>query len=138
LRPQQKAQNRNLSQNQNQYQAELFKPFVTNCLRNQKVENINEENNESFNDTLNDASEQLIFDINETDDELQTNDNIFNKTNKCIQIPRQPYISFSLKKGHKFQFHWFNAYPWLDYQMENDSVFCFVVNTFLLLVVIIR
>ncbi len=60
-------------------------------ITNQNVENNNEDKNEKLDDTLNDArvaSEQLIFDLNESDDELQTNDNILNKTNRCIQIPR--------------------------------------------------
>jgi hypothetical protein len=106
---------------------------IVGCLTNQNVENNKEDKNESLNDTLNDASdtsEQLIFDINESDNELQTTDDAFNKTNKCIQLPCQPNINFPLKKGRKFQFHWFKAYPWLDYQMENDSVFCFCCKNY--------
>ncbi len=66
-------------------------------ITNQNVENNNEDKNEKLDDTLNDArvaSEQLIFDLNESDDELQTNDNILNKTNRCIQIPRSPDTEF--------------------------------------------
>jgi hypothetical protein len=106
---------------------------IVGCFTNQNVENNNEDKNDSLNDTLNDASdtsEQLIFDINESDNELQTTDDAFNKTNKCIQLPCQPNINFPLKKGRKFQFHWFKAYPWLDYQMENDSVFCFCCKNY--------
>ncbi len=53
------------------------------CLTRQNKDNVNEDKNESLNDTLNHASdtcEHFIFDINECDDGKQIDDYFLNQT----------------------------------------------------------